>query len=68
MHLCGQTLNGTGWFGVVFDTQEEAEKVKLFLEDGVKEIGPVFEQIKKAEEFNKKGKTDVGQSETASKT
>jgi len=35
MHLCGQTLNGTGWFGVVFDTQDEAKKVMEFLEKGI---------------------------------
>jgi hypothetical protein len=43
MRLCGQRLGGAGlgWWGIVFDTQEEAAKVKGFLEKGIQETSKV---------------------------
>ena len=58
MHLCGQTLNGAGWFGVVFDTQDEAKKVMEFLEKGITDKSSV--DIKQTDTIKEKGKTDVG--------
>jgi hypothetical protein len=40
--LCGGGFgNGMPWYGITFDSQAEAEKVKEFLEKGIKKTSKV---------------------------
>jgi len=58
MRLCGQGIGRTGgWWGIVFDTQEEAAKVKVFLEKGIQEISKVDSKQK---EINEREEHETG--------
>ena len=59
MRLCGQRLGGAGlgWWGIVFDTQEEAAKVKVLLEKGIQEISKVDSKQK---EINEREQHETG--------
>ena len=61
MHVCGGQTGREVWFGVVFDSREEAERVKLFLENGAEEMVSLREWAKKTEKFweKKAEKTSV---------
>ena len=41
MHLCGGQTGREAWFGVVFDSREEAENVMEFLEKGIEKTSKV---------------------------
>ena len=59
MHLCGSSLNGVGWYGVVFDSQDEAKNVMEFLEKGIADKSSVI--IKQTETVTVDGEqNDVG--------
>ena len=60
MHLCGQSLNGVGWYGVVFETQDEAKDVMEFLEKGIGNGSKVDSKQTEVETVSEKGKKDVG--------
>jgi hypothetical protein len=49
-----------GWYGVVFDTQDEAKDVMEFLEKGIGNGSKVDSKQTEVETVSEKGKKDVG--------
>lgn len=59
MRLCGGEFGqGGGWYGITFDTQAEAEKVKEFLEKGIEKTSKVDSKqtVKEKGTTNESGK------------